>query len=409
MKRKKSDDSHKYKSSKLFSNKALSQKEQILISHKSFLEIILQQTKNYQNHLLNKNQNLKKIKQYLIAIKANLTTTLKDKLNSLKYLEKEIVSKNLKIQQQIYGKIIKKDSKEKHLNNYKSINSMHYIPYNHINKTNNKEINFLNEKRQLENLSFQMENEINKIEFEIEKKINLIIKLKNMRYNQEEDLEIVAIQKNLKLIVNGIMKKKLKNTKNNLLKDIKEKIKKDKKINSIQEEIEKLKQQIKNLQENINTDEIIYEESSDFTKSIIIENNITNKDNLEIKDKKINNIYNFCYNTKNKDNRHSLGLLYKINDNFNINIDNNNKNDLNNINNQINSKVIRSLSNKINKFNLKNNKKYCKFNINFNFNVNNLNIINGQLNKDKDENYYNKSLNLTYSENEINKRIKKIL
>ena len=69
-------------------------------------------------------------------------------------------------------------------------------------------------------------------------------------------------------------------------------------------------------------------------------------------------------------------------------------------NETINKKVIRSLSNKINRINLLNIKDNCKLNINFNFNVNNLNIINGDYNKNK--NNYKESL--TYRTNSLNEK-----
>ena len=64
----------------------------------------------------------------------------------------------------------------------------------------------------------------------------------------------------------------------------------------------------------------------------------------------------------------------------------------NDINEKLNTKVIRSLSNKIKKINFKNLENNCKLNINFNFNVNNLNIINGKSNEEK-VTYTNKSFN----------------
>ncbi len=55
--------------------------------------------------------------------------------------------------------------------------------------------------------------------------------------------------------------------------------------------------------------------------------------------------------------------------------------------------MFRSLSNRINRFNVKNLKGNCKLNLNFNFNINNLNIINGEIHKDIDNN----NLNLSYN------------
>ena len=365
--------------------------ESFLISHKSFLEIILEQIKCYQYIFLSEKKNIKKIKKYLNAMKRSLSSILKEKLNSQKFIEKEIKSKKSKLQNELYDKIINKDIRKNHFN---SIDAINYIQKNRDIKTNNK-INYINEKRQLEILCFKAENEISKIEFEIQKKINLIIDLRKSRFNQEENLEILTDQKKYKSKAYRIMKKNLKNCQQDLLQIINKKIKNDIKANKIKEEIESLKKQIKNKEEYIDSDNIIYEDSSDCTRSILINDNLINENRIDEKEKekeKIKNL-NKIINNKEIKNRYSLDIINNIDDIYNIkNKIKYSKMNFNDINEKLNTKVIRSLSNKIKKINFKNLENNCKLNINFNFNVNNLNIINGKSNEEK-VTYTNKSFN----------------
>ena len=365
--------------------------ESFLISHKSFLEIILEQIKCYQYIFLSEKKNIKKIKKYLNAMKRSLSSILKEKLNSQKFIEKEIKSKKSKLQNELYDKIINKDIRKNHFN---SIDAINYIQKNRDIKTNNK-INYINEKRQLEILCFKAENEISKIEFEIQKKINLIIDLRKSRFNQEENLEILTDQKKYKSKAYRIMKKNLKNCQQDLLQIINKKIKNDIKANKIKEEIESLKKQIKNKEEYIDSDNIIYEDSSDYTRSILINDNLINENRIDEKEKekeKIKNL-NKIINNKEIKNRYSLDIINNIDDIYNIkNKIKYSKMNFNDINEKLNTKVIRSLSNKIKKINFKNLENNCKLNINFNFNVNNLNIINSKSNEEK-VTYTNKSFN----------------
>jgi hypothetical protein len=365
--------------------------ESFLISHKSFLEIILEQIKYYQYIFLSEKKNIKKIKKYLNAMKKSLSSILKEQSNSKKFIEKEIKSKKTKLQNELYDKIINKDIRKNHFN---SIDGINYIQNNSDIKKNNK-INYINEKRQLEILCFKAENEISKIEFEIQKKINLIIDLRTSRFNQEENLEILTDQKKYKSKAYRIMKKNLKNCQQDLLQIINKKIKNDIKANKIKEEIESLKKQIKNKEEYIDSDNIIYEDSSDCTRSILINDNLINENRIDEKEKekeKIKNL-NKIINNKEIKNRYSLDIINNIDDIYNIkNKIKYSKMNFNDINEKLNTKVIRSLSNKIKKINFKNLENNCKLNINFNFNVNNLNIINGKSNEEK-VTYTNKSFN----------------
>ena len=191
------------------------------------------------------------------------------------------------------------------------------------------------------------------------------------------------------------MKKNLKNCQQDLLQIINKKIKNDIKANKIKEEIESLKKQIKNKEEYIDSDNIIYEDSSDCTRSILINDNLINENRIDEKEKekeKIKNL-NKIINNKEIKNRYSLDIINNIDDIYNIkNKIKYSKMNFNDINEKLNTKVIRSLSNKIKKINFKNLENNCKLNINFNFNVNNLNIINGKSNEEK-VTYTNKSFN----------------
>lgn len=372
-------------------NSIFSKRESFCISHKSFLEIILEQIKDYQYHFLSEKNNSKNIIQYLSTFKNNLSSILKEKTNKQKYLEKELNLKKYRIQHELYDKPHNKDKRVNQYNSYNSVDGITYIQENNY-KLNKNKINYLNEKQLLENLSFKIENEISKIDFETQKKINLIINLRSQRFYQEEDLEIVTDQKKLKSKAAYIMKKNLKHCQHELLTSINEKIKNDLKANKIKEEIDNIKEQIKINEEYINSKDVIFEESNDYTRSIIINENIPNNGkNVNEKDKEKPNKY------KNKGNRKSLDSLHNFNDKLDINSKSMN---IDEFNETINKKVIRSLSNKINRINLLNIKDNCKLNINFNFNVNNLNIINGDYNKNK--NNYKESL--TYRTNSLNEK-----
>lgn len=421
MERNKTNDLQNYIKIKSHTKEELRKAESILISHKSFLEIILEQIKNYQTQFLslNKYQKHKKIKDYLIKIKASLSSIYKEKINKQKFLENKISTKKTKLQNLLYDKKPKKDTKEIKYYHYNSIDNLNYYKDNNkITELNNiKQINYVSEKQQLEILIFQLTNEIEKIEFETQKKINIILNLRANRLNQEENLEIIAEQKNLKSKAGRVMKKNLKYFQQNLLEVINHKIKNDLKIKKKKEEIENIKQEINYKKNYIDSDNIIYEESSDYVKSIIIDSEIININNEPDNNNDINKQRKMNTNNnndkKNKGNRHSLGFLSIMNDKF-VLINNINKcgMNLNGINEQINSKMIRSVSNKIKRINLNKFKNNCKLNINFNFNVNNLNIINGQLNEeqiniDKDKNLSAKNNNKFNKQSTFEKKIKK--
>ena len=309
--------------------------EPFAISHKSFLEIILEKIKYYQNLFLSEGNNLKIIKQCLSAFNNNLLIILKEKMNKQQYYEKEITFKKSQLQHKLYDK----NTKDNQCNNYNSKDNISYI--NDNSKLNDKIINYINEKKLLENLSFKAENEINKIESDIWVRVNIIIILRTLRFHHKANLEIITDQKNLRSDANRILKKQLKSCRKILLKDINQKIENDKKANKIKEEIEYYKKKIKMKKKYITSGNIIGEDSIDNSQSIIINDNDNDNKPINeniIKQQEIENKYFYNNKKKFKYNRNNI-------DKINFNTNNNNMNEFKET---INEKKIRSFSNKIN-------------------------------------------------------------
>ena len=392
-------DSQNKKAFKLYSNDSSKQKNPFFITRKSFLEIILKQIKTYQNNLLSNNENnIKKTKKYLYEFKSFLSSILEEKIKYKKYLEKENLSKKEYIQKLKFSKINIYNIIEKN-NNYNSIDSINYNKKNNVEKLTNHNINYIKEKKLLEDLCFKAENEIKKIESKILKNITLIIELRTSSILEEKDLEIINETPKNMLKAGNILKINLKKYQKDLLKLVEKRVQNNIKIKNITEEIEYYKEIIKRKEEYILSDNIILEESSDYSRSIIVDNNINRYNSMinihnsnEIKQIKI---YDINLNIKNnipkkkEYQRHSVNLFCKDNRKMNINNISVNKAEQN-----FNKKIIRSLSNEIKKIDFKNFKDNFKLNVNFNFNINNINIINEKSKEDKNNNKEN--LNLTF-------------
>ena len=392
-------DSQNKKAFKLYSNDSSKQKNPFFITRKSFLEIILKQIKTYQNNLLSNNENnIKKTKKYLYEFKSFLSSILEEKIKYKKYLEKENLSKKEYIQKLKFSKINIYNIIEKN-NNYNSIDSINYNKKNNVEKLTNHNINYIKEKKQMEDLCFKAENEIKKIESKILKNITLIIELRTSSILEEKDLEIINETPKNMLKAGNILKINLKKYQKDLLKLVEKRVQNNIKIKNITEEIEYYKEIIKRKEEYILSDNIILEESSDYSRSIIVDNNINRYNSMinihnsnEIKQIKI---YDINLNIKNnipkkkEYQRHSVNLFCKDNRKMNINNIGVNKAEQN-----FNKKIIRSLSNEIKKIDFKNFKDNFKLNVNFNFNINNINIINEKSKEDKNNNKEN--LNLTF-------------
>ena len=79
MERNKTNDLQNYIKIKAYTKRELKKEEPILISHKSFLEIMLEQVKNYQTQFFSLNKNKKNMKDYLMKIKTSLSSINKEK------------------------------------------------------------------------------------------------------------------------------------------------------------------------------------------------------------------------------------------------------------------------------------------------------------------------------------------
>jgi len=339
----------KYSESPLLKEKKPSANS-FLVSHKSFLEIILNQIKSSQNYSLSNYSNLKNLKQNLKNLNDNLKNLESERKKSKEYIENKIKNKKIEIQNKLYNK---SNVNNTIFNHYNSIDDIKYFKNNQ-----EEQINYLNEIHQLKILKFKIENEIEQIDFEFSKKLNTVLGLKIARLYQEEDLEIFAETKNLKSHTTHLMKQNLKDLKQSLVSTLKTNLDNNIKQKKLQEKINELKLNLakkkKYKQYLLTNNTITEEEKNNTTRS----NESCDKDYSKIK----------CV-YKHTPNCHKNEIL-------DIDIDK--------ISEKINNKVLRSLSNKIVK------RKNVQFfnnnlnvNINLNLNFNNIKVIKESINDDK--------------------------
>ena len=229
------------------------EKEQILFTRKSSLEVLFNLIKSFQNDYFSKRKEINKIKY-----SKKMITSLKNDLSLMK-TEKEKQFDYLKI---------------KNENNKKRIQDILFSE-NQTKKVNNIEINdilhfsYVNKKKELKLINFQIENEIQKTKFIIEQKNEMYLYLKAIPFildtNQEKFCNINY--ENLENI-SGILKDYRTSIKNKFISIVKDKI-------QIESEINALKEKIKNTNLNSNnkkyveTEEIIYEETKENNKTLI--------------------------------------------------------------------------------------------------------------------------------------------
>ena len=333
-------------------------KEQILFNHKCSLETLLNIIKNSQLEYLSKESkknNIKKTKQIIKSLKENLNLMLKEKNKKLNYIKNknEISKKDLLFP-------ISKNSKQ--------------IKYN-IKTENNKIYSSILEKNQLELLNFQIINEIEKINFLIEQKVYTYSTIKQIPFFYEINREIYCnnnyntitkITRFLKEIIRGVRK--------DFIDIVKEKMNKELEINEILLKINNIKDNIedyklKGCKKYINSEDIIQEDSSEYIRSIII--NESKRNSLS--------------KTNNKN-------IIKLKNNINLK---ESKKDNNKLKQRIIKDKIRKnnvfYTNKINKSDINNNNinNYLNMNINVNINLNNNNLesFNSSLDsKEEDDN-----------------------
>jgi hypothetical protein len=264
----------------------------------------------------------------LLTLKDNLNLMLEEKNKSFKYMKTQNEIKKKKMQKILYPSSKEMKQKQYDLTSY-----------------NTKITSYLNEKNQLEILNFQIKNEIEKTDFLIGQNKETVSYIKSLPFYFEENKEIFCNNnyenyKNISLFFMEIIRKIRKK----FINIVKEKMKKDIEIKTLSEQINYIKENIDEYDENgykkyIDTDEIIQEESKEYTRS----NNQSKRNSLSSMYnknllKRYSNVSSFgslsLYKKKDKLNNSNLIYISKINDskvnnylnmNINVNINLNNK------------------------------------------------------------------------------------
>ena len=334
-------------SRKLFSD---DNAKQILFNHKTSLETLLNMIKNSQIEYLSKkeikskNKN-KTTKNMLISLKESLNLMLQEKNKKFNYMRNKNETCKKKIQNTLYP-----SSQELKINE------------NKIKKDNKNIHSYILEKNQLVLLNFQMENEIEKTNFLIEQKTQINSYIRSIPFFFETNKEIFCNNKYEDLnAISKLLKEIIREVRKDFIEVVKEKMEKELEINGITIQINYIKDNIEDFRLNgckkyIETEDIIQEESKEYTKSMITNqskrNSFASINNRSII-KKMSGI-----NSKNK-----LGLKKK---------ERIIKDKLQNNNLFYTHKVNKDIFNGINNNNVNN---YLNMNINVNINLNNKNNI----------------------------------
>jgi len=292
----------------------VNKKEPILFNHKSSLEVLLKMLKDFQLDYLSLNSKKIRTKQMLLSLKDNLSSMQKEKNKKLEKLKIETEIKKKKLQ-----KVLFPSSKE---------------------TKNNKGASNLIEKDQLKLLNFQIENEISKTDYFIKSKSQIIQTFKSEVFFFEENREIFCNNnyenyRKITLFLNDIIsqvKKEFVGTVQERMKNNKEIINLSEQINSFKTKMEEIN--LKGPKKYIDTDEIIQEESKEYTRS----NNQSKKNLSSLHNLKL------LKRLSNASHRNSLNK-YKKNILFNKEISKDILNNNNKINNYLNINVNINLNN----------------------------------------------------------------
>jgi len=288
-------------------------KEPILFNHKSSLKVLLKILKDFQLDYLSLNSKKIRTKQMLLSLKDNLSSMQKEKNKKFEKLKIETEIKKKKLQKVLF-------------------------PSSNETKNNNGASNWI-EKDQLKLLNFQIENEISKTDYFIENKSQIIKNFKSEVFFFEENKEIFCnnnydnyrkITLFLTDIINQV-KKEFTDTAQERMENNKEIINLSEQINSFKIKIEEIS--LKGPKKYIDTDEIIQEESKEYTRS-----NNQSKNNLS-------SLYNIklLKRLSNASHRNSLNR-YKKNTLFNKEMSKDILNDNNKINNFLNMIINANLN-----------------------------------------------------------------
>ena len=318
-------------------------KYNIYINHKSSLETLLNLIKNFQMDYLSQysqKKNCKNKRQLLLSLKDNLNIMLKEKNKRLNFIKGENDLSKKKLQKMLFppkaSRIIKENK-----------------------KNNNNMTSYISEKNELQLLNFQIENEIEKTRNLYEQKLQIHTYIKTLPFYFEVNREIFC-NNNYETYVktSEILNDIIKKVRKDFIEVVKKKMKLELEINNTTIQINYIKNNIETnkydgCRKYIESDDIIQEESKEFTKSLItcqskrnsISSNIlkqlsylnqtSNKYLKKIKERKIKDKYtniNKPYiNDNNKDlfndiNNNKVSNYLNMNINVNINLNNNNNN-----------------------------------------------------------------------------------
>ncbi len=348
-------------------------KEQLLLNHKSSLEVLLNTIKNFQSNYLSKQSTKNKItKQMLILLKGDLNLMLKEKNKTLNYLKKDNNFNKKIVQNNKFPS--PKVSKKK----------------NNKNKKENNKMSYVLETEQLKLLNFQMENEIIKTSFLYEQNVQINTYIKSIPFFFETNKEIFCNNnyENYKKI-SELLTDIIRSVRKEFIEVVKEKMEKEVEINAANLKINFIKNSIINYDLNgcrkyIETEDIIQEESNEYTKTIITnqskKNSFSSNNNKSLI-KKMSNIGSGSSRNKYVNKNKEKKLKDKIQRNI-IYTNKINKDIFNDINN---SKVNNYLNMNMN------------INVNINLNNNNNNFIQESFNSSLDSGNYDEN-------NEINEQ-----
>ena len=297
---------------------SIDNEEQVLFSHKSSLETLLNIIKDFQLEYLSKNFNKSKnnkisTKQMITSLKDSLNIMLNEKNKKLDYIQ----NKNEMTKKNVQSKLFP-TTEEMKINKYNlSLENKNY---------------FISGKNELELLNFQIKNEIEKTNFLIQQKTQINTYIKSLPFFFEANQEIVCSnnhENNKK--ISQFLKEIIRRVRKDFINVVKQKMKKELEINGMSIQINYIKDSIEDYKLNgckkyIETEDIIEEQSNEYSKSIIT--NQSKRNSLSNINKKIINSKKYKISKKegkitkrNKlfENKLNKGLLGEIDNNKNVN------------------------------------------------------------------------------------------
>ena len=318
--------------------------ENILFNHKCSLEVLLDMIKNFQKDYISKvneaNKNKINISKKIITLfRENLALMETEKIKKFNYIKE----KNENNKKQIQKILFSSETKNIEMNNNVQF------------KDGSNSFSYIQKKSELNLINFQIENEINKTDFVVEQKNQIYLCAQTIPIYLDKNREIFCNNnyENIEKISN-ILNSITKNVREKFISTVKEKTKTDLEINAIKFELESIKDnlsfdELKGEKNYIDSDDIIYEESKENNKTIITNKSkrnsrvSLNKTNIHQKPSKIpslknnvekrfsidslmkdinypNNILSLFH--KNNENKNQINNYLNMNINVNVNINN---------------------------------------------------------------------------------------